>query len=180
MVRRIEQYIAENSHRPCPIDAEDRWDFKLEDAYDAIHPLLVCLSRPRIFMAVSSLVNQRGPFTADNAHQALMFVLNPPEALFGNAGVLKSDEYIELRTEAEAEVRQLTVMDRIPVAVPIRPKVGVEVWNPDFKFGWKLPRDEASADAPDCQPGQATPISHYLSKTKTATATRRRSAQAGF
>ncbi len=59
-------------------------------------------------------------------------------------------------------------MGRIPVAVPIRPKVGVEVWDPDFKLGWELPRDEVTPEAPDSQAGQATPISHYLSKTKEA------------
>lgn len=97
MIRRTELQIRENALIPCPWDADDRWDFELEDVYDAIHPLLVCLSRPRIFMAVSSLVNRQGPFKADNAHLALMFVLNPPEALFGNAGLLESDDYIALR-----------------------------------------------------------------------------------
>src|SRR4029079_18780383 len=87
-VRNAEQTIRENSHRPPPLDVDDKWNWGLEDSYEAIHLLLISLQRPRLFNAVSALPHRRGPFIADNAHQGLMFQLNPPEAMFGMPNLL--------------------------------------------------------------------------------------------
>lgn len=146
-IRRRERDIEENGHRPCPWDVDDRWDFELEDAYEAIHPLLVCISKPQIFFAVSSLLHLRGPFAADNAHQGLMLQHNPQGAMFGGPSHLGSENYLRLRKLGETEVERLGRMDAIPVAVPIKPRVGCEVWNEDFVPGWEVPTK--STDLPD-------------------------------
>ena len=140
MIRRRERDIRENGHRPCPCDVDDRWDFEFEDAYEVIHPLLVCINKPQIFVAVSSLPHLRGPFAAENAHQALMFQLNPAEAMYGDPSQLDSEKYLDIRNKAEAELAQLAAMDEIPVAVPVLPRVGTEIWNDNFVRGWTLPK----------------------------------------
>lgn len=45
------------------------------------------------------------PFEAENFHHALITFLNPPEHWFGNVGLLRSSEYLELKRAAEAEER---------------------------------------------------------------------------
>ena len=143
-IRRREREIEENGHRPCPWDIDDRWDFELEDAYKAIHPLLVCISKPQIFVAVSSLSHLRGPFAADNAHHGLMLQHNPRGSMFGDPSRLGSEEYLRLRKLGETEVESLSQMDAIPVAVPIKPRVGCEVWNDDFVLQWMVPTKPAT------------------------------------
>lgn len=161
-VRLTERQIHENSHRPCQLDVEDIWNCELEDAYEAIHPILVCISKPRLFNGVSLLPHLRGPFEADNAHQALMFQLNPEEAMYGDPSILKSSEYQAIRKQAEAEVEMLAKMDAIPVAVPILPRCGADIWEPDYEFGWTIPdRNNASTDRSH-RDRDEVPLSHKL------------------
>ena len=138
-VRQIERRICETGHRPCPADVEGVWDCDFEDAYEAIQPILVCIRKPRLFSGVSSFPHQRGPFEADNAHQGLMFQLNPEEAMYGDASLLESTEYRELRKQAETEVEMLAKMGRIPVAVPILPRCGADIWDEDYVMRWRIP-----------------------------------------
>jgi hypothetical protein len=146
-VRQVERRIRENGHRPRPVDVEGIWNCEFEDAYEAIHPILACISKPRLFNGVSSLPRLRGPFDADNAHQALMFQLNPEEAMDGDPSLLESAEYRDLRKQAELEVEMLARMDRIPIAIPILPLCGASVWQPDYETRWAVPdRSGVSTD----------------------------------
>lgn len=106
-VRQIEKRILENCHRLGPLDVEGLWNDEFEKTYETLAPLLAPLCQPQIFLGVSSLPHLRGPFEAENAHQALMFQLNPEEAMYGDPSLLRSEEYNVLRQAAEAEVKQL-------------------------------------------------------------------------
>ena len=97
-VRQIESRVRDNGHRPCPWDVDSLWDQELEESSEALHPLLVCLSKRQVFMAASSLPEKRGPIEADNAHQALMFQLNPEEAMYGNPSLLSQKRCTECCT----------------------------------------------------------------------------------
>jgi hypothetical protein len=46
-----------------------------------------------------------GPLRAETAHQAIMFYLNPPRELYGEAHALDSQEYIEMKREAMEELQ---------------------------------------------------------------------------
>lgn len=146
-VRQVERRICENGHRPRPVDAEGLWNYELEEAYEVIHPILICISRTRLFKGVSSLPHLQGPFEAVNAHQALMFQLNPEEAMYGDPSLLETAEYRDVRKQAEAEVETLTKMDRIPVAVQIHPRCGAGIWQPDYEIKWAIP--DRSGDSAD-------------------------------
>lgn len=161
-VRHIEGTICENGHRPRPADVEGLWNDEFEDAYQTIYPLLVCISKPRLFSGVSSLPHLQGPFEAVNAHQALMFQLNPEKAMYGDPSLLETAEYRDVRKQAEAEVETLTKMDRIPVAVQILPRCGAGIWQPDYESGWTIP--DRSNVSEDCNlPNRnEVPVSHTL------------------
>ena len=173
LVRQIERRILESSHRPCPLEIDDLWNSEFEDVYEAIHPLLVCISWSQLFNRVSSLPHLRGPFEAENAHQALMFQLNPEEAMYGDISLLETKEYVALRKLAEAEAEQLANMDVIPVAVPVVPRCGADVWDEDYVVQWMVP-DQSAAPALVTDPDNGTsqtavmpdPLSYSLSETK--------------
>ncbi|WP_254511371.1 hypothetical protein [Anatilimnocola floriformis] len=135
-VRRTEKFIVERYH--LSLQNEDLWDLDFEDSYDAIAPSLASVYDERLFYAVSAVPERRGPFHAVNAHQALMFCLNPPEAMCGLPGILDSVGYVELRSLAERELKQLQSMPSIPVAVPVNPKVGAKIWELDYEQKWSL------------------------------------------
>lgn len=160
--RQTERRIRENGHRPCLVDVEGIWNCEFEDAYEAIHPILVYISKPRLFIGVSSLPQLRGPFEADNAHQALMFQLNPEEAIYGDPSLLESAEYRDLRKQAEAEVEMLAKMDQVPVAVPILPRCGASIWQPDYEMSWAVPEgSDVSADR-SVRNSDDIPVSHTV------------------
>jgi hypothetical protein len=164
LIRRFEFDIQENGHRPCTPEAAEYWDFDLEEAYEVIHPLLVCISRPQFFIAVSPLPQYRGPFEADNAHKAMMFQLNPPESMYGDPSLLNSENYLCTRNRAEAELTQLAALKEIPVAVPIAPRVGTKIWSDDYVVRWKVPSQlTATPVAPDETGGILEPLSYRLS-----------------
>lgn len=122
----------------------------------------------RFRFAMDPAYARKGPFTADNAHQALMLILNPPESLFGEPSLLTSEQYVQIRVQAEAEVNQLLAMKSIPVAVPVLPKVGTSVWDSDFKLAWEIPTDNPLQGTPNKSTVDARPRSHYMSRTKQA------------
>lgn len=166
-VRQIESRIRENGHRHCPLDIDDRWNHEFEDAYEAIRPLLVCISNPRLFVGVSSLPHLRGPFEAKNAHQALLFQLNPEEAMYGNPALLEAKEFVTLRKLAEAESELLASMNEIPVAVPVLPKCGAAIWDEDYVRRWKIPEPSAIPSSAISQTTvPADPLDYTLSETR--------------
>jgi len=81
------------------------WDERFAAAYDAVAPLLQPLAQKRMFVTPPS-VPELSPFSAETAHQALMFFLNPPQALFGYPSALDSPEYRQIKREAQDELRQ--------------------------------------------------------------------------
>ena len=103
----IKQYGAV---RLAPVEVEDKWDKQFEALYEAIAPALEKLPKSQsekpMFTAPPSLPGANA-FAADNAHQALMYVLNPPEGWFGSIGALDSPEYREIKKAAHRELRQL-------------------------------------------------------------------------
>lgn len=106
-VRRAEDEIRLNfnqGYRPDMI--HDPWDDEFAAAYDAIRPHLVPQEERRMFL-VPTGIPSRKPFTAASGHEALMFFLNPPRALFGSAESLDSLEYTQIMTRAMNELRVL-------------------------------------------------------------------------
>lgn len=61
-----------------------------------------------------------------------------PQGAFGNPSHLGSEEYLRTRKLGETEAEKLGRMDAIPVAVPVMPRVGCEIWNEDFVFRWAV------------------------------------------
>ena len=106
LVQLNEEYVLQYANAPCP-DAGERWDEELATAYERIKPILQPLAKNRFFSGPPGLIGQTGPFMAETAHQALMFLLNPPEVLFWHIEVLSGPEYLEIRKEAEEELRQI-------------------------------------------------------------------------
>lgn len=98
-ITRNEEFIQQWGHNPRP-ELEGRWHQDLEDAYSQVRPAISSVSRPRMFHGLPGGLN---PLVAENAHQALMLVLNPPERWFGSVGMLNSPEYLELKRAVTAE-----------------------------------------------------------------------------
>lgn len=111
-VTRNAAFIKQYGHCNCP-DWEDKWHQDLEDAYLQVQPLLVPVTRSRMFYNLPGNLN---PFEAENYHHALVKVLNPPEQWFGKLGMLRSTEYLALKQGAEEE--EISVARTFPVATP--------------------------------------------------------------
>lgn len=105
-VRRIEVDVRLhcNGPRALPQDYGDFWNEEFADAYERIRPYLGKYRRKRFFYGPKGVPSFAAPFTADNAHQALMFFLNGPEVLYGDAWVLDSAEYRAIKAEASVEL----------------------------------------------------------------------------
>jgi hypothetical protein len=106
-VARAEQDIRENEHRGrIPPDSfGDPWDEEFAAAYEAIQPHLKKFRKARFFKVPAGLAFFTGPFTAETAHQALMFYLNPPKELYGERGVLDLPEYVAIKEQAMRELQ---------------------------------------------------------------------------
>ena len=96
---------------------------EFHDVYDQIHPWLKKFHKRRMFSLPVCLRHHPGPITAETGHQALLFFLNPPEALHGELGVLDSAEYLEMKKIACDE---LAYAQRQWQAAQKRPKPSVE------------------------------------------------------
>jgi hypothetical protein len=88
---------------PCCIG--DPWDEDFAASYKRIRPLLLKFRRHRFFSVPAGLMFFPGPLRAETAHQAIMFYLNPPRELYGEAHALDSQEYIEMKREAMEELQ---------------------------------------------------------------------------
>ena len=108
----------------------------------------------------------QGSFVAENAHQALSIQFNPAESMFGNPSLLESDSIKQLLLLAEAEDTKLAEMPTIPVAIPVAPCIGADVWNDDYVPRWILP----NPSMPSCSDsGPLTRASKSSSRRKTST-----------
>ena len=146
LIKRRITLIRMNDHHPILLDTEDHRDFELEDAYEAIRPLLICISEPKLYEGVASLPENQGPFVAENAHHALSIQFNPPESMFGNPSLLESNAIKHMLDHASVERSRLAEMPTIPVAEPILPRCGVEVWDPDYVPRWIIPSPSLSSN----------------------------------
>jgi hypothetical protein len=126
---------------------EDYRDFELEDEYEAIRPLLICISEPKLYEGVASLPENQVPFVAENAHHALSIHFNPPESMFGNPSLLESDAIKHALRQAAVERTRLAEMATIPVAIRVLPRVGSEIWNRDYIPRWTLPSPSTLANS---------------------------------
>lgn len=106
LIQLNEEFVLQHANAPC-LDASERWDEELEAAYERIKPILRPLARNRFFPAPPCLVARAGPFVAETAHQAMMFLLNSPKALFQHIDVLSSPEYLKIRKETQKELGQI-------------------------------------------------------------------------
>jgi hypothetical protein len=104
-VDRAEHFVHQHGHLDWQPHYRDYENRPLLLAYDAVEPFLRRLSRNRL-VQVPHEARGMNPYEAANAHQALMIFLNPPEALFGQVGLLRSAEYLEIKREAYEELRQ--------------------------------------------------------------------------
>jgi hypothetical protein len=82
-------------------DLDDSW---FED-YKAISEFLKPQARRRSFIAPPEVPGD-AIFQAETAHEALMFILNPPKALFGLPHLLATREYLDIKREAQQEFRR--------------------------------------------------------------------------
>jgi len=108
-VAEAEQDVRKNGYlgRLAPCCYGDPWDERFAAAYEAIRLRLRKLCKTRYYAAPAGLAFFPGPFTAENAHQALMYFLNPPGELYGEKGLLDSAEYKAIKEAAMAELQQI-------------------------------------------------------------------------
>jgi len=95
---RIRNWLNPPLDPSCKELMDDTW-FEL---YKVSSPILQPVAKVREFQTPPNVPGDR-VFSAETAHQALMFILNPPEALFGLTHVLDSREYLQVKEEAERE-----------------------------------------------------------------------------
>jgi hypothetical protein len=84
----------------------DYWDEEFAAAYQAIGPFLKGYRKVRYFAVPSGLAFCPTPIKAETACQALMYLLNPPEELFGETGILDTDAYKAIKAAAILEIQQ--------------------------------------------------------------------------
>jgi PHD/YefM family antitoxin component YafN of YafNO toxin-antitoxin module len=106
-VSRAEQEIREN---PCSLspanrgDPLEKTDEEFLQAYKKIKPHLAKFRRKRLFFPPTGLMLRSGPYHAETAHEALMlFLIKPNE--YESAYVLSSQEYLSIKEEAQAELK---------------------------------------------------------------------------
>ena len=102
-------------------DMDDTWF----EGYENIRAALKPLAKQRPFIAPAEAVGD-AIFPAETAHEALMFILNPPDTLFGLLHVLTSREYLDIKREARDEFRRARGEESAGVATvdeqPPRPR----------------------------------------------------------
>jgi hypothetical protein len=109
-VARMEDYIRQYGAIGFRPDDLDRWDEHFAELYNTIAPAFRTLpqgvANHRLFILPPGLPGANSVM-ADNAHQALMWELNPPERFFGAIDALQSAEHREVKRAAQQELRLL-------------------------------------------------------------------------
>jgi hypothetical protein len=104
-IARLEDHLCRYGHIGWSPRSYDLWERPI-DAYEAIAGSLRKVSNRRLFPVPTQIPFLR-PIVADNAHQAQLFLMNPPEHLFGFVGVLRSEQYVEIKAAAQRELETL-------------------------------------------------------------------------
>ncbi len=127
-VAKAEQDIQQNGHlgRMPPDSHDDPWDDEFAAAYDVVEPQLQKFRETRFFKVPAGLAFVPGPFTAETAHQALMFFLNPSTQLYGELGVLDTPEYLAIKESAMQELQNRDEA-RISVVSEKRPSLSARM-----------------------------------------------------
>lgn len=108
-VKKHERDVRENGHlgRIPPDCHGDDWDDEFAAEYELLRPYLKTFSEERFYQTPPGIACCAMPITAETAHQALMFFLNPSIDLHGEAGVLDSAEYKAIKAAAMLELAQM-------------------------------------------------------------------------
>lgn len=105
-VSAAEQHVNQNSHRglcpPCCYG--DPWNEEFAEAYAKLRPWLKLFRSNRIYPVPPGIMYRPSPIQAESASQALMFFLNPPKQLEGCPGVLETNEYLAMKSDAIQEL----------------------------------------------------------------------------
>jgi hypothetical protein len=121
---RTKGYGLLKDHVPiAPWDREEG-NQKFLDAYEDIKELLRPLSRERLFIPPVGTWGARA-IVCCNAHQALMYMLNPIEFFMAAADALKTDEYLQIKNLAFDECRELGLappLKRVADSTKVGPK----------------------------------------------------------
>jgi hypothetical protein len=127
-VSKAEHDIRQNGHlgRMPPDSHDDPVDDAFAAAYETIQPHLKKFRRERYFTIPVGLALASRPFSAETAHQALMFFLDPPKDLYGEKGVLDSPEYLAIKESAMQELQKRDEA-RISVASKKRPSMSARM-----------------------------------------------------
>ncbi len=102
-VSQTEEYIQTYGQHSCA-DWEGRSHQDLVNANLKVQPFLKAVSKRRMFYNLPGNLNS---FAAENFHDALIQVLNPPERWFRQLEILSSPEYLALKKGAEDEGIQM-------------------------------------------------------------------------
>jgi hypothetical protein len=127
-VSKAEHDIRQNGHlgRMPPDSHDDPVDDAFAAAYETIRPHLKKFRRERYFTIPVGLALASRPFSAETAHQALMFFLDPPKDLYGEKGVLDSPEYLAIKESAMQELQKRDEA-RISVAAEKTPSLSAKM-----------------------------------------------------
>lgn len=121
-VRDEKLVILQNEHkgRVTPDCLSDTWNESFERAYLGIRPHLKKYRSLKTFPVPSGVMALPSPIQAENAHQALMYFLNPGIHLSGEIGVLDSREYLSIESKAMDEEQRLDDKSIVPKSSEIQ------------------------------------------------------------
>jgi hypothetical protein len=97
-----ENMIFDHTGPRYPPFVKENMDESFLKAYEDIKQALKPLANKRLFIGPPEAPGYP-VFGAETAHEALMFILNPPEVLFGLPQVLTNKRYIKIKDEALEE-----------------------------------------------------------------------------
>jgi hypothetical protein len=142
-----ENMIFDHTGPRYPPFVKEDMDDSFFEAYAAIKQALKPLANKRHFIGPPEAPGYP-VFEAETAHEALMFILNPPEALFGLPAILTKEEYLTIKREAQEEYRKILMGGKIGsenqgiqtnVAV-VKPAVGYSTpqprWDSEARILW--------------------------------------------
>ncbi|MBS0205539.1 MAG: hypothetical protein JSS49_21760 [Planctomycetes bacterium] len=84
----------------------DDWDDDFANSYENIHPILKEFFNAKFYEVPPGIPNCSAPFVAETGHQALMFFLNPTNALYGAAPFFETKEFQNILDSAISELKK--------------------------------------------------------------------------
>ncbi len=135
-IKATEDFICENAYRihTHPQCFGEKWSEDFAESYAQISHALKKLRTPRFFPVPKDLKFCTCPISAETAHQALMFFLNPQEDVCGEADALNSREYKAIKRQAEEELGQLQELNDSRLQRLAKPKETPRGEKNSFEF----------------------------------------------